>query len=272
MRLGTGTALTVDPRFSWWSAVPDSYAGTVLVLVHGSDRDPVGMRTAFLDWAQQTGTALLLPLFPAGVPVAGDPNAYKQLRSNGLHFDAVLWQIIEQFSADNALEIDHLELCGFSGGAQYAHRLALVHPRRFDSVALAAPGNVTLLSTDTPWWPGTSDFEAEFGTARDHAGLQQLPVHVIVGAEDSGSAVIHIDEDDPRWRPGANDSGTTRVDRARRLAENWASHGVPATLEVIPGVGHRLDQLAGAAQDFLSRARATTTTPPAAIQPPGVHT
>ncbi|WDH78072.1 hypothetical protein PTQ19_11120 [Microbacterium esteraromaticum] len=255
MRFGTGTALVKDPRFSWWSAVPESPCGAVAVLIHGSDRDPVGMRREFLDWAERTGTALLAPLFPAGVPDAGDANGYKQLRSGDTHFDDVLQWTLDAFIERELLDVDRLELFGFSGGAQFAHRLALVHPSDWSAAAFAAPGNVTLLGSEHAWWPGVGDFATVFGRERDHARLQALPVHVLVGADDDGSGVIHVGEHEPRWRAGANDAGSTRVDRARHLAQNWHEHGVPATFEIVAGAAHDLAPLAPQAQAFFDRVR-----------------
>lgn len=253
MKFIPGTAAQCDLRFSFWGAVPNEPNGTVAILVHGSDRDPISMRAAFAGWAERTGTTLFLPYFPVGVPQGTGGDGYKQLRVGEIGFDELVWAMLDQFVASYDIRADRLAVFGFSGGAQFAHRLALVQPDRFSALAIGAPGNVTLLGSDDGWWPGVNDFRREFGFERDHAGLLQLPVYVTVGTEDDGRDAIRVGAHERRWRPGANDAGRTRVDRARALAENWSAHGVAVEYEVVPHSGHQLEALVPGVLRFLDR-------------------
>lgn len=81
-----------DPRFSYRSFVPKG-SRAILVLVHGSDRDPALALNAFRDWAVQQRVALVAPLFPAYVDSSDDPDEYKLLNPGSVRYDQLVLEI-----------------------------------------------------------------------------------------------------------------------------------------------------------------------------------
>lgn len=210
----------------------------MVTLIHGSDRNAKEMRDAFIPWAAKNGVALLAPLFPAGLDSPVETNAYKFLDGATIRYDTVAIKIIEQFRNEYHLGSIPNALFGFSGGAQFAHRFAILHPELLCALSVGAPGNVTTLGVARSWWTGIGDVEQRFGKTSSMPRLRQLPVQAIVGSNDDGRYAISIDEDDQRWVPGANDAGLTRVERIDFMVQDWQHHGVEVISLHLPGVAH----------------------------------
>lgn len=245
-------ASTIDDRVSWCAVVPSAHRAWA-VLVHGSDRDPVGMIHSFRAWAEESGVTLLAPLFPVGVPSPGDGDAYKMLRSEGIAFDEVLLSITDEASEATNAPASPFLLFGFSGGAQFAHRFTLCQPAHVRALSIVAPGNVTLLGSRRKWWVGTSDVRFVLGREIDLPTLRAVPVQAQVGAEDDGREVIHVTPAQRRWVDGANDAGTTRGERLEALVTDWRAAGIDIEHQVIPGAGHELEPFVSRAQTFFDR-------------------
>ncbi|WP_088314636.1 acyl-CoA thioester hydrolase/BAAT C-terminal domain-containing protein [Kineosporia sp. R_H_3] len=156
-----------------------------------------------------------------------------------------------------APECDRLAVIGTSKGAEAALLLA-AHDRRVAVVAAFAPTHVvwanvgagtdgrdrpqrsswTLRGTPLPFVPYTDDWEPDTDPpayrGAYEASLERYPGQVeraAVGAERiRGDVLLVAGEQDAVW-PGA--------DWARRIADRRAEHGLPTTLVVEPGAGHR---------------------------------
>lgn len=240
-----------DPRLSWCGLLPPESRG-LAVLVHGSDRDAVGMLRVFRSWAETERIALVAPLFPGGVPVAGDCDGYKSLRTSEYRYDEALANMLEDARALGVPAGPFL-LFGFSGGAQFAHRYALAHPENVRALGIVAPGNVTRFGVQHGWWAGVHDADAILGSTLRRDAIGRIPVLALVGADDDGRDVITIDPGQRRWVEGANDAGTTRVDRLIALVDDWRAAGIDVEHEVVSGAGHELDRFTTRAQSFFSR-------------------
>jgi poly(3-hydroxybutyrate) depolymerase len=228
-------ALQSDPRFSYCLYVPTAHQNAtrdlpLVVVVHGTNRTAERYRTMFGEFAEEHGCIVLAPLFPAGIIEPEDLNNYKRIRFHDIRFDHVLLDMIEQIGARYRLETARFLLHGFSGGGQFAHRFAYLHPHRLSALSIGAPGRVTRIDPDVPWWLGTADLTEVFGTELDLPTLRRVPVQMIVGAEDTETWEIA--------EPGIDAGGDTRVERLRTLRDNWEAHGIPVRLDVIPGMGH----------------------------------
>jgi pimeloyl-ACP methyl ester carboxylesterase len=243
-------AVQVDPRFSWCGYVPAGQAESTVVLVHGSDRDPVGMVRAFQEWADRTRVALLAPLFPGGIPHRDDMDAYKSVLDADVAHDHILDAALADAVDHHAFPAGTFALLGFSGGAQFAHRYTLLHPRGVRALALIAPGNVTLLSSGRAWWVGVEDVADRTGSPVDRKALRHVPALAMVGSEDDGREFIHIEPSERRWVEGANDAGISRVDRLATLVTDWRSAGLPVEHVVLSGVGHDFMPFVPLVQDF----------------------
>ncbi|XWN32645.1 MAG: alpha/beta hydrolase [Devosia sp.] len=152
------------------------------------------------------------------------------------HFDEVLWKRYQQLvingRADQALLALYAELraeykmlspefilAGFSGGAQFAHRFAMLHPDLVHRLVIAAAGWYTF-PDDAPFPYGLGDQEAAGAawgaTFSERLGrFLQLPMKVLVGALDNVP--------DATLRRGVQIDrvqGTDRLTRGRRWAND----------------------------------------------------
>lgn len=254
------TAYTGDQRFSFYAHIPPTPSGTIAVLVHGSGRDAESMRAHFVNWADNTGTILLAPLFPAGILHPLEVDSYKPLAHGGLRYDEVLNGMINDIVdwVDVDLEPELL-MFGFSGGAQFVHRYLLIHPDRVSAVSIGAPGAVTTIDPTRNWWVGTRDVEEIFGRSIDLDAIAGMPVQAIIGGDDDGRETINIPPDSPRWSPGVNDAGTTRRERLRTLATMLTKHGAEVEFVIVPDTTHEVAPMIANVQSFFSRVLGDST-------------
>lgn len=254
-------ALGAEPRVGYRLCVPRGCdpAGAsrhrLVVALHGSMREDHA--APFQDFVEATGAIVLAPVFPGGLAVPHDLDAYKFLRFPGFACDLLLLAMIAEVAAKYRLENDgaRFALFGFSGGAQFAHRFLYLHPGRLLAVSLAAPGLVTLLDDRRPWWVGTGGMAEAFGAPPlDRAAIARVTVQILVGAADVDPAEIAIREGAHDWMPGINDAGPTRIARAAALAASLRAAGVTVRHEIVPGAGHDHLALVPAAAAFLAAA------------------
>ncbi|MFD8699479.1 hypothetical protein [Kitasatospora purpeofusca] len=242
-------ACRADPRFSYCLYVPPrAPAGPrpLLVVVHGDRRTAERYRDALTDFADAHGCVVLAPLFPVGVPEPEDVLSYKRLRRRDVRFDLVLLRMVEEAAARWPVRADRFLLHGYSGGGLFALRFSYLHPARLVGVSVGAPGSITRLDPALPWPAGIADVAEKFGVTHPlHAPPPSsvpvdppVPVHVTVGALDT--------------RPLRRPPHHTRLDQALALHRHLLERGVPATLEVVPGIAHNGFALLPAATRFLS--------------------
>ncbi|MER5639175.1 hypothetical protein ABT095_19720 [Kitasatospora sp. NPDC002227] len=229
------TACRADPRFSYCRYVPEraTARSPLLVVVHGDRRTAEQYRNALEHFAEAHGCIVLAPLFPVGVPRQGDPFTYKRLSGGGLRFDLVLLRMVEEAAA----RAGRFYLHGFSGGGQFALRFHSLHPERLAGLSVGAPGRITLPDPTLPWPAGTADAAERFGLTPSLEAARAVPVHLTVGELDT--------------RRPARPPQLSRVEQTTGLYHRLRALGVPATLEIVPGLGHDGFALLPAATGFL---------------------
>ncbi|MBE1876071.1 PHB depolymerase family esterase [Myceligenerans pegani] len=247
-------ASAAEPRLSFTTYVPASYRDRteplrLLVAVHGTGRRVEETRDRYAALADEQGLAVLAPLFPCGLGGPDDVHNYKELHHGGLRFDEALLAMVDEAARRWRIDTERFLLAGFSGGGQFAHRFAYLHPHRLRAVSVGAPGRVTL-PDDAPWPLGLGGVRDRLGTEASPAGLADVPYQVVVGSADLAGDLLAAVADDPREAR----AGATRVDRALRLAGELIELGVPVETAVVPGAGHDADAVAPAVTDFLRRA------------------
>lgn len=247
-------ACVADPRFSFTTYVPDRYRESaeplpLLVAVHGTGRRAEATRDRYAAFAQEHGVVVLAPLFPAGIDDPDDVHNYKELSYHGIRFDELLLAMVDEAAERWRIDTERFLLAGFSGGGQFAQRFAYLHPHRLRAVSVGAPGRVTL-PDDEPWPLGLGGVRDLFGVDVSLARLAEVPHQVVVGGADHAQDVLAAAAQDPREAR----AGTTRVDRALRLAAELTARGVPTETAVVPGVAHDADAVAAVVTDFLRRA------------------
>jgi pimeloyl-ACP methyl ester carboxylesterase len=260
-RLGATTtiALQCDKRFSYCLYVPAAYAAggerslPVLALVHGSDRRPQQLRDEFAAFCEEHGCIAVAPLFPAGIEAPGEFDGYKYLGGGDLRYDNILLAMLDEVTAVYGADTGRFLLFGFSGGAHFAHRFALLHPARLLGVSVAAPGSVTLLDARREWPAGLRGMDRLFGEQPDLSQVARVPVQLVVGSLDTDTSAITVSRDHPAWLEGVNDEGVSRIRRLEALRDSLASAGVRTQYEVVTGGRHSLTDVAAPAKRFLAR-------------------
>jgi pimeloyl-ACP methyl ester carboxylesterase len=217
--------------------VPDGAAGgPPLVVVHGRSGRAARHFHAFLPAAIRLNLPVIVPTF--------DPDrfhGYQRLAGAEGPLAALRALHATLDDAHQALGVDtsHVDLLGFSGGAQFAHRHALLAPEQVRRLVVAAAGWYTLLDPARGFPYGTAAAPASGGVAADVDAFLRIPVHVLVGERDV------VREASLRSSGAINrQQGPNRLTRALR----WIDHvedaarlrGVESciTFDLLPGCGH----------------------------------
>lgn len=231
------TAYSMDNRFCSCLYIPRNYSSLqslrLIVLVHSSDREAARLRDDFIDLAEEYGCALVAPLFPQGLVDPNDNDNYKMLAYKGIRFDSVLLGIVAD-AGQRWPKIDTRKVFmqGFSGGGQFVHRFAYLHPHRLEAIVVGAPGSITPLDTRMEGYPkGLKDIRKRFGAALDLEALKSVDVLFVVGELDVG--VEHLVA--RGWRP---EDCKNRRQILGLLENSWRAFGIPTRLELVPGVRH----------------------------------
>lgn len=217
--------------------VPDSAGpeSPILVLVHGITRRAAEQIFRFRDDADRTGTILIAPHFPKVIY-----GQYQQVvDKKGPRADLALIEIIAEVAGEIGGRTGKVHLFGFSGGAQFAHRFALIHPGRVASISLASAGWYTMPDEVRPYPLGIATHPIPGETFDLHKFLA-IERHVYVGGED------RFQDDALRKSPRLDRlQGSNRVRRAKTWsrAMDAASRRLGAippssTFEILKGVGH----------------------------------
>lgn len=258
-------AAECDQRFSYCMYLPEHRpAGSrprLIVLVHGTERGNAHYRDAFAEFGEEHNCAVLAPLFPAGIDEPGELHNYKFIEYHGIRYDHVLLRIVDEVAERYDLDADRFLLHGFSGGGQFTHRFLYLHPNRLAAASIGAPGRITQLDDDLPWWLGTGGFEERFGQPVDLDPLRRVAVQMVVGARDVETWEI----DNPghtNWMDGVERTGATRIERLRTLRQNYLDNGVGVRFDLVPDVAHHGDGVLPAVRDFFHTVLAN---PPAMI-------
>jgi hypothetical protein len=211
-----------------------------VVFVHGVTSDPSEQFEALLARAVQGHASLIVPEFRRP-QYAG----YQRLAgADGPLAAAVAFEDVMLRAGDYmGRPIQKVDLVGFSGGAQFAHRYAMLYPRRIRRLIVVASGWYTWLDPARPFPYGARASRQSGDRAIGVDRFLGLPVHVLVGERD-----VHRD---------CHLRTTPRIDATQgphRLARalRWADHlrtessrrGLPpvVSVELLPGTGHSFHQ------------------------------
>lgn len=228
-----------DDDLSCWLALPDTISDTLppLVAVHGIRREAGAQAEFFGQRATALGRPVIAPLFEK----TNWPR-YQQAVRRGRADLALLRLMIELHNA-GIWRTSKFDLFGFSGGAQFAHRFAMLHPGVISRLITSSAG----------WYTFPDDAAFPYGLAprpdrrdswapRLSAKLDQflaLPMHVCVGAHDN------TPDRNTRSGPDINaQQGPHRRARAMRWAEAVRSaaqaRNISSSVEFValPGCGH----------------------------------
>lgn len=219
-----------------WLSLPARWGPDtpLIVTVHGISRN-AEEHVAWLGAAAAERAAVAAALFDAG--------SFPHYQRLGLDMserraDLCLDAALDALERETGLPTWRFHLFGFSGGAQFAHRYALLNPRRVRSLHLAAAGYYTWLDESIRWPRGLGRVSLGPQMAHNRNYFLRLPIDVYVGCNDTAR--------DASLRQGRaidRQQGSNR--RARAAA--WCAHlrglqgrfGLrPAGLTILPGTDH----------------------------------
>lgn len=182
----------------------------VIVAVHGISRNSVQQIQAYSNLAEKHGLWLLAPEFsedsyPHYQRIAKTPSSARS--------DLALNRLLLAFRTQRNISNLKIHLCGYSGGAQFAHRYALLHPYNVASLTLVSAGWYTYPNHQQRFPRGLDHWPLWLGKLRLQEFLK-LPILVMVGSKDtirdkSFRTSIRLDQD----------QGINRVQRA----ETWVN-------------------------------------------------
>lgn len=251
-------ACQYDHRFSYFAYIPNNYhvhaekKYPLVVLIHGTNRSVQRYRDEFKDFAEEEDVIVLVPVFPAGIETPDDLSSYKFIKSNSIRYDLVLLAMIDELSQKYRIQDDQFLLYGFSGGGQFVHRFYYLYPERLMAVSIGAPGRITYLDSNKKWYLGIENIEDEFNIKIDLEEMRKVPVHMVVGEEDTDGWEIN-NKHDPYWVSGFEENGNTRIERLQALQKNYMTKGIDVYFDLVPGNGHKGLPLMPRVQQFFSK-------------------
>lgn len=224
-----------------WVVQPDQMAlnALPLIAVHGLHRRASAQASLFGSLARRLGRPVIAPHFDD----QSWPN-FQQLVRRG-RADLALLELLDDLRMIGLFATDQFDLFGYSGGAQFAHRFAMLYPHKVRSLSVAAAGWYTFPDDqEYPYGLAPSGRFGKWGAAMS-SGLDaflDLDIRVFVGSEDDA-----VDRHTRSSQSLDDQQGRTRLDRAR----NWvhALQNAPkanrrpnkTSLHILDGCGHSFE-------------------------------
>lgn len=212
-----------------------------LLLLHGISRDAEALFEAFLPAADAAGRVVIAPEFTK------ETWRIFQRITDKARPDIALLELLSLLRATGVIGPAPVGLFGFSGGAQLAHRFAMLYPHMISSLHISSAGWYTLPASDIPFPYGLSAEGAQvkdlIWQRRMLQGLDaflRLPISISVGSLDN-------QQEDPALR--RNDAldasqGSDRLTRARSYRDaieaEAKERGITASIRFneLPGCRH----------------------------------
>jgi len=177
-----GTADQPDLPYYLYLPAGEAQPQRVLVAVHGISRNVDEHLAAMRSWADEYATALVLPVYDKL-----DFHDYQRLGRSayGARADLPLLRALDDIASMFGIDTERVALFGFSGGAQFAHRFALMHGARVSALGLASAGWYTWPDPEQAYPFGMADAMGLPGAGPDIDRLLQIPTCVFVGERDT---------------------------------------------------------------------------------------
>ena len=190
-----------DLRFHYWVHLPDYYYDeeeheySLLVIIHGTGCAIEEYIKQAKELADKYHMAVLAPMFPGGLIQRDDFNSYKLLSCDGIRYDLILLDMIEDMAKRYpGVHTDQFFMFGHSGGGQFVNRFLLAHPDRLKACSIGAPGRPTFLNPDEDYFWGIRDFKDYFGYDVDLEAVKKVPVLISVGGGDGAVGAVAVDD------------------------------------------------------------------------------
>ncbi len=211
--------------------------GRILVSVHGVSRNAGEHLELLRPYAERSGAFLVAPQFAADAY----PD-YQRLgrKGRGPRADLALIRLLNDLGRTLSLDTGVVDIFGFSGGAQFAHRFAMAHPQRVRHLVLGAAGWYTMPDRGLSYPYGVADARGLNAVRLDALAAARLATLLLVGEHDNSP------DDEELNRSGivCRTQGAGRLQRAqawKRAMDAYARRRGETSavdLRVLPGVGH----------------------------------
>jgi len=221
--------------------VPENFSMALLplVLVHGISRNVQQHIEAFSGLARQTGRMLIAPLFDEGCC-----KRYQQAWTRQCRADQMLLAVLQDVRRVSGYLFKQIILYGFSGGAQFGHRFAMLHPEMVSQLAIASAGWYTFPDHQQAFPYGISaDSRKGIRLTKNLKCFLSIPILVMVGDTD-----IKRDGNLRKGKDIDHQQGLSRAERAARWvrAMRWEAviQSVQSNilLSVLPDSTHDFDK------------------------------
>ncbi|HQS68070.1 MAG: hypothetical protein B7Y36_08960 [Novosphingobium sp. 28-62-57] len=216
--------VTTVPRVEFIAStapeMPDCFVSIVgpdaptMVAIHGISRNAAEIATRFSQHPAFAGVNVIAPLFDAAR--FGKYQQLRTLKEGQTASDVALFCLLDHLAAQHGINTGKVAVFGFSGGAQMAHRLAILRPSRIRAVCAAAAGWYLLPVLDLPYPYGLGQ---GCPAAWDRDATLRIPMTVIVGSRDT-----RVDESVRQDRLIVAHQGTNRLRRARIWTQVMRKH------------------------------------------------
>ena len=153
----------------------------IFVTVHGISRNAREHAKRFAPFAERYGVVLVAPVFSQD----RFPD-YQRLgrKGKGERADMALNNIIDEVGRLTGAKTDKLFLFGYSGGAQFVHRYAMVHSDRVAKLVLGAPGWYTFPDPTVKFPRGIAQTKSLPDVTFDPKSFLTIDTCVLVGERD----------------------------------------------------------------------------------------
>ena len=224
---------------AYYAFVPHGWSGEqLLVTVHGRSGHAERLLVSFLADAARSGLALV------AMDYGTEPTGYQRLawRGESLQAGRLLRRAVREVRQRYGATSTPFDLFGFSAGAQFAHRYAMVFPEDVRSLALGAPGWYTALDPTRPFPSGIAQSEALAGMTINAAAFCALSIRVFVGERDTGRGKMLR-----QGRRLDRSQGRNRVRRASRWVRSVESTAArlnqtpDIALQLLPATRHSFE-------------------------------
>ena len=153
-------------------------------------------------------------------------------------------------SQGNALRDNRILLNGFSAAADFAQRMAVLHPERVVSVAVGGIGAMPTLpiaalkGVDLTYPVGVADLRQITGQGFDAAAFRKTPLLIIHGSRDNNDSIGYLDSYTTDQSHLVQQAfGNKPINRVDRVTQVFSDFGMDRfELRVHRGVGHRATQ------------------------------
>jgi pimeloyl-ACP methyl ester carboxylesterase len=211
----------------------------ILVSVHGLARNPLQNLVDLTHTADRLGAILVAPFFSRE-----RHHGFQWLETwkGGARADLILNAAIAKIASAYNGDAGRVVMFGFSGGGQFCHRFAMLHPAHVTCVISIAAGWYTF--PDEAAFPLGTNPDRSGRIQPDLNGFLRVPTLVAVGSRDTERNASLNQRPEIEERQGPN-----RVVRAQRwvaaINAAAAARGVsplPARIHLVKGTGHVLKE------------------------------